>query len=660
MKIDAAIIQSFPDELFKTYWVNWCDTFLSQKIDIEDNTLAAFNIKSIEGMPQNADPPSRAIELFRTGVLNYPININGSKTNAWRLLSNDENVISNFGFISYVVSKTFFDAENSNNVKLKKAFSAICAISLVKQNFKYKLNNIDYVISANTIYQKIISSFSNQVLSDLAYQYLASAMICTIKRENLNEQLIDTILANGKIANLVVTNNENNGGNIRETIDENNLESILNKFISKELSFNDTTNQRFCNFFVGNYSDNPTRGYVNNARQYFNDFIIECSNIEVNNWSDKPFEKIYSNENYSLENEPTFDVLQQLKAIFNQFSDNKNIINELMISLKEGALEAIRILGWKESTPINIETLNTIFYGAPGTGKSHKVESILNSISDDKKERITFHPEFDNASFVGGYKPISEINTATGEDEIKYKFVPQTFINIYVNAWKDIDSKYYLAIEEINRGNCAEIFGELFQLLDRNSNYSISPSKELREHLQKELGLEHEGIKGGKMKLPNNLILMATMNTSDQSLFPMDSAFKRRWAWEYVPINYDELNEDGSSNESFNYIVKIDQSKGFKWIDFIKEINSEIKSNSNLGMDKCIGNYFIKASNNEIEIEELINKTVFYLWNDVFKDEENGVFPENVTYEDFFPIKTKGIENLNRIIENLQIPTVAL
>jgi len=660
MKIDAAIIQSFPDELFKTYWVNWCDTFLSRKIDIEENALAAFNIKSIEGMPQNADPPSRAIELFRTGVLNYPININGSKTNAWRLLSNDESIISNFGFISYVVSKTFFDDENSNNVKLKKAFSAICAISLVKQNFKYKLNNIDYVISANTIYQKIISSFSNQVLSDLSYQYLASAMICTIKRENLNEQLINTVLANGKIANLVVTNNENNGGNIRETIDENNLESILYKFISKELSFNDTTNQRFCNFFVGNYSDNPTRGYANNARQYFNDFIIECSNIEVNNWSNKPFEKIYSNENYSLENEPTFDVLQQLIAIFNQFSDNKNIINELMISLKEGALEAIKILGWKESTSITIETLNTIFYGAPGTGKSHKVESILNTISDDKKERITFHPEFDNASFVGGYKPISELNTTKGEDEIKYKFVPQTFINIYVNAWKDLDSKYYLAIEEINRGNCAEIFGELFQLLDRNSNYSISPSKELREHLQKELGQEHEGIKGGKIKLPNNLIIMATMNTSDQSLFPMDSAFKRRWAWEYVPINYDELNEDGSSNESFNYIVKIDELKGFKWIDFIKEINSEIKSNSNLGMDKCIGNYFIKARNNEIEIEELINKTVFYLWNDVFKDEENRVFPENVTYEDFFPIKTKGIENLNRIIENLQIPTVAL
>jgi 5-methylcytosine-specific restriction endonuclease McrBC GTP-binding regulatory subunit McrB len=331
-----------------------------------------------------------------------------------------------------------------------------------------------------------------------------------------------------------------------------------------------------------------------------------------------------------------------------------------MKSLQEGCVEAIKFLNWDNFQEQSIATLNTIFYGAPGTGKSHKVENILKAISDDKKERITFHPEFDNASFVGGYKPISELNPTTGVDEIKYKFVSQTFINIYVNAWKDLDSKYYLAIEEINRGNCAEIFGELFQLLDRNSNYSISPSKELREHLQKELGIEHEGIKGGKMKLPNNLILMATMNTSDQSLFPMDSAFKRRWAWEYVPINYDELNDDGSSNESFNYIVKIDDLKGFKWIDFIKEINSEIKSNSNLGMDKCIGNYFIKANNNEIKIEELINKTVFYLWNDVFKDEENGVFPENVTYEDFFPIKTKGIENLNRLIENLQIPTVAL
>lgn len=310
----------------------------------------------------------------------------------------------------------------------------------------------------------------------------------------------------------------------------------------------------------------------------------------------------------------------------------------------------------KDSTD-NTKTLNTIFYGAPGTGKSHKVEKILKQVLDDKKERVTFHPEFDNASFVGGYKPVSELNTNNGVEEIKYKFVAQAFTNIYIKAWKDLDSKYYLAIEEINRGNCAEIFGELFQLLDRNSNYSISPSKELKEYLIKELGVNHDGIKGGKMKLPPNLILMATMNTSDQSLFPMDSAFKRRWSWEYIPINYQEFNEDKTPNASFNYKVKLNETTSFKWIDFIKVVNAEIKSNSNLGMDKCIGNYFIKTNDNVIELEEFINKTIFYMWNDVFKDETNDVFPENLTYEDFFPIKSNGVENLKKIIEKLQIPT---
>jgi hypothetical protein len=301
---------------------------------------------------------------------------------------------------------------------------------------------------------------------------------------------------------------------------------------------------------------------------------------------------------------------------------------------------------------------NKIYYGAPGTGKSYKVEEILKGVPNDKKERITFHPEYDNASFVGGYKPISE------GDEIKYKFVPQVFTNIYVRAWKDLDNPYYLAIEEINRGNCAEIFGDIFQLLDRNSNYTVSPSEELKKYLIEKFsedggaGEDHEGIKNG-MKLPPNLHLLATMNTSDQSLFPMDSAFKRRWDWEYVPINYDELNEDGSENKSLAYIVKVDDTLSFKWIDFIKAVNSIIKNNPNLGMDKCIGNYFIKPSENEISIEEFINKAIFYLWNDVFKDEDKdkSIFKGDTTYEDFFPIKSKGIEKVKNILAELEIET---
>lgn len=299
--------------------------------------------------------------------------------------------------------------------------------------------------------------------------------------------------------------------------------------------------------------------------------------------------------------------------------------------------------------------LNTIFFGAPGTGKSYKIENILAKIPEAHKYIVSFHPEFDYYSFVGGFKPISETQD-DGKEAIKYKFVPQVFTNIYTNAWNDLSNTYYLAIEEINRGNCAEIFGDLFQLLDRNSNYNISPSIEMQQHLESKLvGDGIQGIEGGKMKLPPNLILLASMNTSDQSLFPMDSAFKRRWHWEYIPISYEEVNEDGTVNTSFFFEVKLDDATSFKWIEFIRKINEVIKSNPNLGMDKCIGNYFIKATQNEISISEFINKVIFYLWNDVFKDEENDVFPVGISYEEFFPISSKGRKNLISLLNNLSV-----
>ena len=307
----------------------------------------------------------------------------------------------------------------------------------------------------------------------------------------------------------------------------------------------------------------------------------------------------------------------------------------------------------------NRSTLQKIYYGAPGTGKSHKIETILKDIPEDQKERITFHPEYDYSCFVGGYKPWSDTNDDGTTGDIKYKFVPQVFTKIYVDAWKNPLRDYYLAIEEINRGNCAEIFGDLFQLLDRNSNYSISPSKELNDYLEKALTNpdEKRGIQNGKMKLPGNLHILASMNTSDQSLFPMDSAFKRRWSWEYVPINYESQNEDKSNNESYNYVVKINDKQSFKWIEFIESVNFQIKSNRNLGSDKCIGNYFIKPKDKEISLEEFINKAIFYLWIDVFKDEDESIFSligNNVSYENFFPINSKGSENVIKLLsENI-------
>ena len=278
---------------------------------------------------------------------------------------------------------------------------------------------------------------------------------------------------------------------------------------------------------------------------------------------------------------------------------------------------------------------NVIYYGSPGTGKSHRADIETNG---KDVQKVTFHPDYDYHSFVGGYKP-----TMDG-DKIAYKFVPQIFTKIYVDAWKNLVSAdetkpFYLQIEEINRGNCAEIFGDLFQLLDRDkdgfSKYEVTAEEELCKYLLSEKGFggNHPGIDNGKLRFPNNLKIIATMNTSDQSLFPMDSAFKRRWDWIYVPIDTDCKFSD--------FTIKLDNGKAFEWLSFLKVINEEIFEITK-SQDKQIGNWFIDAQNSGKVITEstFVNKVVFYLWNDVFKDEENTIFKsadgKNLTYTSFF------------------------
>lgn len=293
------------------------------------------------------------------------------------------------------------------------------------------------------------------------------------------------------------------------------------------------------------------------------------------------------------------------------------------------------------------QPINKIYFGSPGTGKSFRVTEDLSKVDKVFQKRVTFHPEYDNASFIGSYKPTSN------DGNIAYEFSPQIFTNIYVEACNDPEHQYYLIIEEINRGNCAEIFGELFQLLDRDTNYDITPSKELINYLDNNIP-NSKFYNDGKMLLPDNLSILATMNTSDQSLFPMDSAFKRRWEWEYIPINY---SSDPKLNKSASYYIKLDATTIVKWVDFIEQINSRIQDNPSLGMDKCIGNYFVKPNEkNEISIEAIIYKVVFYLWNDVFKDEpKNSIFKGKITYQDFFPINDKGEKLLRSILYDLKL-----
>lgn len=197
---------------------------------------------------------------------------------------------------------------------------------------------------------------------------------------------------------------------------------------------------------------------------------------------------------------------------------------------------------------------------------------------------------------VGDY--LAEQGLLHSDETITYDFSPQVFTNAYVRAW-EVHSKseskpepehVYLIIEEINRGNCAQIFGDLFQLLDRDdkgvSEYKIKADEDLARYLQSKLGVTHEGIKGSNLCLPSNLHIIATMNTSDQSLFPMDSAFKRRWEWEYVPINYSPDIDSGK------YTITIGCNK-YRWIDFLEKVNERILKVTD-SEDKQMGNFFIK------------------------------------------------------------------
>jgi len=292
-------------------------------------------------------------------------------------------------------------------------------------------------------------------------------------------------------------------------------------------------------------------------------------------------------------------------------------------------------------------SLQQIFYGAPGTGKSH-------TINEETKEsdviRTTFHPDTDYSTFVGAYKPTTALlpicdelgqpmkigATTLHKEQIVYEFVAQSFLQAYVNAWKKYDEgdKQYLVIEEINRGNCAQIFGDLFQLLDRNdygfSDYPIKADADMKRQLQKafaglliaqkdKINAMYEGkdivsqvLNGDILLLPNNLYIWATMNTSDQSLFPIDSAFKRRWDWTYMPI----------SNAEKDWIIEVDGSK-YNWWQFLEKINEKIGSTTN-SEDKKLGYFFCKAQDGVISAKTFVGKVIFYLWNDVFKDYEFG------------------------------------
>lgn len=407
----------------------------------------------------------------------------------------------------------------------------------------------------------------------------------------------------------------------------------------------------------------------------------------------------------------------------------------------------------------NTSTLQTIYFGSPGTGKSRQVKDSLKDVPEGQIFRTTFHPDSDYASFVGCYKPmchsvaaqtskvldydelVAKLKQTLGEhssnltsgfalfgfecresildmeksgehtipklvedaykasstydttiragmqikeetalpeaSRISYEFSPQVFTKAYCKAWKNPDKPIYLIIEEINRGNCAQIFGDLFQLLDRKdgvSEYPIDADTDLRFYLEEELSNTEdgetdgsEGIEGGKLRLPSNFNIVATMNTSDQSLFPMDSAFKRRWEWKYIPTTAPKGKDRQMELTIQNSIETKDGRKinagnyEYSWKVFLSNINTRIL-NVTHSEDKQLGYWFVKADevSGSISISTFVSKVVFYLWNDVFKDvgaKDTNPFTikvngknEIMSFNSFFEENTEG-----KVVESLGV-----
>lgn len=444
---------------------------------------------------------------------------------------------------------------------------------------------------------------------------------------------------------------------------------------------------------IQDYDEKPWR---DNGSIYFSDPVANANSTvqtkplfstlsKIIKWANQPIlNNLNSDNRISITPDSLENAINKLNAVANSFIPHSN--SKIVKS------------------PLD-EPLQVIYYGAPGTGKSFTIDDK----TDDKNSvRTTFHPDSDYASFVGAYKPTMEnvpinsiygesVQFATGknghpgtEKKIVYKYVPQAFLKAYVAAWSNLDTPYFLIIEEINRGNCAQIFGDLFQLLDRNnagsSSYAIHADEDITQFLSsdskgfaslsdeqkdairafelhkdngKTQAVGQDILNGKLLLLPPNLYIWATMNTSDQSLFPIDSAFKRRWNWKYMPIEYHPIDKKTQQPIDWNFQIG---DNIYSWGQFLSKINPEIYTLTE-SSDKQMGYFFAKADNTTgiISEEVFLNKVLFYLWTDVFKDFDvsselfkNKKANRSFRFTDFF----EDPEALGNFIDNFNLDVV--
>lgn len=382
------------------------------------------------------------------------------------------------------------------------------------------------------------------------------------------------------------------------------------------------------------FLNNPALGCK--TREFFDKLMIEV--IVVDNLS-----------NVQDIKKETDDLLKKHFYIFNRNSkyhpDMNGVVDNLMHirgkAKENGRKYASSIENLSETDDEEVPAYksdgNIIYFGAPGTGKSYNLNQdkyILLKDFPNNYERVTFHPDYSYANFVGTYKPVPE------DDSITYEYVPGPFMRSLKKAFEKPSEPFLLIIEEINRANVAAVFGDVFQILDRDkgnkSVYPIDASEDMKSYINQD-----------KIYLPNNLFIWATMNSADQGVFPMDTAFKRRWDFKYFSINHDDNLIDDTHT--------IINDEPLYWNDLRKAINDELLSYK-INEDKLLGPFFAfnEFMNQEISTETFKdifkNKIIMYLFEDAAKSRRNELFSgvgkgKNLTYSQICDeFDKKGVE----------------
>jgi type II restriction-modification system restriction subunit len=402
-----------------------------------------------------------------------------------------------------------------------------------------------------------------------------------------------------------------------------------NDIYSQEIDFKEIKD-KFKNWLeIGEYSELTVRNYIYQLVNIgkFIEFNKKYDNniFKVTNISEYEIIKKYIINHEKFE-ELNLKSNRGLKSALDRYGEFLSEMNEE--NVQEEVFET------NYMTKLNTKfDRNRILFGAPGTGKSYTLNKEKTDLlkNGGEFERVTFHPDYSYAHFVGTYKPVSNES-----GEISYEYVPGPFMRTYVAAMKSANSDnpkpYLLIIEEINRANVAGVFGDVFQLLDRNSEniseYPIQTSEDMRKYLAKELG--GASALYTEIKIPDNMFIWATMNSADQGVYPMDTAFKRRWNFTYLGIND---NEEGILGKEIS-LGSGDYERKVEWNELRKAINIELLEECKVNEDKLLGPYFV-AKNcldiNEKFIEVFKNKIIMYLFDDAAKHKRSVIFSGSET-----------------------------